>query len=223
MQKALQGRGKASKARAMAAKAERRGQPSHREDLRSELLAAAVNYVTAQGHEDLSMRKLAELVGVSSGAPYHHFADRRALLTAVALEGYEAMFRHTALTDSADAAAGTAGTDVLYRIFVDFLRFAAENPHMFTLMYESELVRPKLCAELAAAQDVGFQLLRKEVECLTEHLSERERALRIATIWSAIFGFALQSNRAMLRAHPFEPAPNELAPEIVRQALRLLD
>lgn len=203
----------------MVPRREKRGQPSHREDLRNELLAAAVAYVTAEGHEGLSMRKLAELVGVSSGAPYHHFADRRALLTAVALEGYDAMFRATAVPDGADS----SGTDVLFHTFVGFLRFAAENPHMFTLMYESELVRPKLCAELAAAQDVGFQLLRHEVERLASHLPKRERALRIATIWSAIFGYALQSNRAMLRTYPFEPAPAELAPEIVRQALRLLD
>jgi hypothetical protein len=89
-------------------------------------------------------------------------------------------------------------------------------------MYESELVRPQLAPELAQAQDVGFQMMRREVARATQHLSERERSIRTATIWSAIFGFALQTNRAMLRAHPFEPVPDELAPEIVRQALRLM-
>lgn len=197
---------------------ERRGQPSHREDLRSELLAAAVAFVEREGHEGLSMRKLAELVGVTSGAPYHHFADRRALLVAVALEGYAAMFRQTALPEGEEG----EGVETLFHTFVSFVRFAAENPHMFTLMYESELVRPKLAPELAEAQEVGFQLLREEVGKLASHLTERERAVRIATFWSAIFGYALQSNRSMLRAYPLEPAPDELAPEIVRQALRLL-
>ncbi|MFV4725668.1 TetR/AcrR family transcriptional regulator, partial [Mycobacterium tuberculosis] len=70
---------------------ERRGQPSHREDLRGELLEAAVAYVVREGHESLSLRRLADMVGVAPSAPYHHFPDRRALLIAVALEGYKAM------------------------------------------------------------------------------------------------------------------------------------
>ncbi|CDO37952.1 TetR/AcrR family transcriptional regulator [Novosphingobium mathurense] len=201
---------------------ERRGKPSHREDLRAELLAAAVSYVIREGHEGLSMRRLAEEVGVSSAAPYHHFPDRRALLTAVALEGYRQMFDETAVGDS-DLKPTDKGEDTtLFKTFMGFIRFARGNPNLFTLMYESELVRPTLSPELAQAQDLGFQSLRREVARRALHLSEEERAVRIATIWSAIFGFALQSNRAMLRAHPLEPAPDDLAPQVVRQALRLL-
>lgn len=195
---------------------ERRGQPSHREDLRRELLDAAVTYVVREGHESLSMRKLAEVVGVSSGAPYHHFPDRRALLIAVALEGYHQLFAET------EKAVAASPEGLLFANLLHFIRFAAANPNMFTLMYESELVRPQVAPELAEAQDVGFQMLRREVTLATQTLSEHERSLRIATIWSAIFGFALQTNRAMLRAHPLEPMPDELAPEIVRQALRLI-
>jgi AcrR family transcriptional regulator len=198
---------------------ELRGQPSHREDLRGELLAAAVALVEREGHEGLSMRKLADEVGVSPGAPYHHFADRRALLAAVALEGYQAMLNLTEVNEGNDK----DPRDSLFNVSVSFIRFAEKNPHMFTLMYESELVRPKLSPELAAAQEEGFQLLRALVAKVTSHLSDDERAVRVATIWSAIFGFALQSNRAMIRAYPLEPAPDQLAPEIVRQALRLLD
>jgi AcrR family transcriptional regulator len=197
---------------------ERRGQPSHREDLRGELLNAAVSFVMREGHEGLSMRRLADEVGVSPGAPYHHFPDRRSLLIAVALEGYQAMFRETAATG------GDGSSDsLLFHTFLSFIRFASRNAHMFTLMYESELVRPQLAPELAVAQEQGFRLLREEVARLAPQLSDRERAVRIATIWSAIFGYALQSNRSMLRAYPLEPAPDELAPEIVRQALRLID
>lgn len=195
---------------------ERRGKPSHRDDLRRELLQAAYAFVVREGHEGLSICRLAEEIGVSPGAPYHHFADRRALLIAVALEGYRIMLAES------ESAVGQARQDVLFARLLHFIRFAAANPNIFTLMYESELVRPKLAPELAEAQDIGFQMLRREVARSTQHLTEYERSLRIATIWSAIFGFALQTNRAMLRAHPFEPVPDELAPEIVRQALRLM-
>lgn len=199
-------------------KIERRGQPSHREDLRRELLAAAVEIVAREGHEGLTMRRLAEIVGVSPGAPYHHFADRRALLIAVALEGYRTMFEKTAIPSDSEMTGETA----LSHSFLGFIRFAVENPHTFTLMYESELIRPQLAPELATAQEQGFQQLRGEVTALTTHLSDRERAVRIATIWCAVFGYALQSNQAMLRAYPLEPAPDELGLEVIQQALRLL-
>lgn len=198
---------------------ERRGKPSHREDLRSELLAAALDVVAREGHEGLSIRKLAEAVGVSPGAPYHHFPDRRSLLLAVALEGYDRMFRETAF---GSPLSGTSA-EPLFRTFTAFIRFAVTEPHLFTLMYESELVRPTLSPELGRAQDVGFQLLRREIARVAPHLNEHERSIRIATIWSAIFGFAMQANRAMLRHQAPEPAPDELAPEVVKQALRLLE
>lgn len=201
---------------------ERRGKPSHREDLRGELLQAAVRFVAREGHDGLSMRRLADEIGVSSAAPYHHFPDRRALLTAVALEGYRLMFELNDQEEHDPADTQMGEQAVLFRSFVNFINFARGNPHLFTLMYESELVRPQLSSDLATAQEVGFQLLRREFSKLASHLSEEERAVRIATIWSAIFGFALQSNRAMLRGHPHEPAPDDLAPQVVRQALRLI-
>lgn len=205
---------------------ERRGQPSHREDLRRELLDAGVRFVIREGHEGLSIRKLAEEVGVSPGAPYHHFPDRRALLTAIALEGYATMFRQTQVDPSTLDVQSDDRADrverTLFHTFVNFIRFAGENPHMFTLMYESELVRPSLSPELEQAQDIGFQLLRQEVEQLADHLDVRERSIRTATMWSAIFGYAMQFNRAMVRGFPQEPAPDELASEVVKQALRLL-
>lgn len=205
--------------RAPAPVRERRGQPSHREDLRGEVLNAAVAYVVREGHESLSMRRLADAIGVSSGAPYHHFPDRRALLIAVALEGYRAMFAENPPGD-ADA---TDARQVLFDSFLTFIRFATANPNLFTLMYESELVRPALAPELAEAQQHGYQLLRAQMDRLAAGHSEHDRAVRIATIWSAIFGYAMQCNRSMLRAYPREPAPDELAPQIIAQALRLVE
>lgn len=208
-----------SRVKARKAPVERRGQPSHREDLRAELLAAALEVVARESHESLSIRKLAEAVGVSPGAPYHHFPDRRSLLLAVALEGYDQMFRETFF----DAAETDRSTEPLFQSFTAFIRFAVTKPHLFTLMYESELVRPSLSPELGKAQDVGFQILRREIARIAPQLSEHERSIRVATIWSAVFGFAMQANRAMLRHQAPEPAPESLAPEVVRQALRLLE
>ncbi|KAG5735824.1 hypothetical protein E4T56_gene4300, partial [Termitomyces sp. T112] len=61
----------------------------HRENLKRDLFEAGRDFVQKHGHHELSMRMLAQLADVSPGASYHHFADRRAILLAVAIDGYE--------------------------------------------------------------------------------------------------------------------------------------
>lgn len=197
---------------------ERRGKPSHREDLRQELLDAAKAFVAREGYETLSMRQLADEVGVSSAAPYHHFPDRRALLLAVAVDGYRAMF------DSSLAGVdSTNPRERLRGILLNFLRFASQHRRTFALMYESELVREALAPEIQAEQDLGYRRLQELMQAAAPQLSDRERGIRMATVWCAVFGFALQSNRAMIRTPQPEPEHEELAEALVAQALRLLD
>ena len=61
----------------------------HHGDLRSSLLEAAKAMLSESGIEGLSLRKLADRVGVSRTAPYHHFKDKNELLCAIAQEGFD--------------------------------------------------------------------------------------------------------------------------------------
>lgn len=197
---------------------ERRGKPSHREDLRRELMEGAKAVVIREGYENLSMRKLADEIGVTSAAPYHHFPDRRALLLAIAVDGYNDMFAQS--TQGIESPEPIA---VLRGILLNFLRFASENRRIFALMYESELVREGLAPEILQAQDRGYRDLQDLLMKAAPRLSDHERAVRMATVWSAVFGFALQTNHAMIRTPQPEPAREELGKAVVDQALRLLD
>src|SRR5919202_1039639 len=76
--------------------------PYHHGNLRSALLAAAEGAL-ARG-EELSLRSLAREVGVSHAAPRRHFADKQALLDALAEDGFERL--------GAALAAATAGASV---------------------------------------------------------------------------------------------------------------
>ena len=59
----------------------------HHGNLRETLIEASAHIIKLQGIEGLSLRKLADQVGVSRAAPYHHFKDKNALLAAVAEQG----------------------------------------------------------------------------------------------------------------------------------------
>jgi AcrR family transcriptional regulator len=61
----------------------------HHGDLGRTLIDASVAVITKDGVDALTLRSLAAEAGVSSGAPYHHFADRADLLCAIAPAGFE--------------------------------------------------------------------------------------------------------------------------------------
>ena len=67
--------------------------PYHHGNLRTAVLTQAELTVRERGVEALSLRELAREVGVSHGAPRRHFADRQALLDALAEAGFARLGR----------------------------------------------------------------------------------------------------------------------------------
>ena len=63
--------------------------PYHHGNLRAALLASAERTLDEGGVGELSLRELARQVGVSHAAPRRHFADKQALLDALAEDGFE--------------------------------------------------------------------------------------------------------------------------------------
>jgi AcrR family transcriptional regulator len=57
-------------------------------NLKAAALKAAFALVAKAGHEQLSLREVADAVGVAHRSLYNHFGDREALLDAVATEAY---------------------------------------------------------------------------------------------------------------------------------------
>ena len=63
----------------------------HHGDLRRALIAAALELVAESDVAGVTLRAVARRAGVSAAAPYHHFADKDALLAAVARDGFDAL------------------------------------------------------------------------------------------------------------------------------------
>ena len=83
---------------------------------------AAMALVVADGHERLSLRAVAQRVGVAHRSLYNHFADREALLDAVAEQGYHR------LAEALEPATTREGFVAAY------VRFALDNPALYRLM-----------------------------------------------------------------------------------------
>ncbi|MEU9319736.1 TetR/AcrR family transcriptional regulator [Streptomyces sp. NPDC048295] len=102
----------------------------HHGDLRAACLRAARELLEEDGSAGLSLRAVARRAGVSPTAPYRHFADREALVSAVAAEGYGELAgcltaAHPSPTTPEDLAA----------VAVAYVRFALDHPALFRVMF----------------------------------------------------------------------------------------
>lgn len=157
----------------------------HHGNLREALLQAAFGLVDSQGVEGLSMRALARETGVSSAAPFRHFADKQLLLKAVAEKASEELQQKLdeAARDRDDALTQFRAMTVAY------VRFAAEHPHLFRLVQSTPSVsgaflgevnderRLKLIALIYEGQNAGLipdadpELIALSSEALTHGLA----------------------------------------------------
>lgn len=110
----------------------------HHGNLRAELIAAALDMLDTQSAAGLSLRKVAQQAGVSHNAPYHHFADRTAMLEAV---GVEAMRRFVAAQrEAAEHAANPR--EALLDMGVAYVGWASAHPGAFAVIFDPEICSP---------------------------------------------------------------------------------
>lgn len=118
--------------------------PYHHGNLRETLLETAFRLVDSDGVDAVSMRALAREVGVSSAAPFRHFADKQVLLDAVAEEAAAELERKL---DEATAECSDALTQ-FRAMTVAYVRFAAEHPALFDLIHSTESVSRRFLGEV---------------------------------------------------------------------------
>jgi AcrR family transcriptional regulator len=102
----------------------------HHGDLRAACLRAARELLEEDGSAGLSLRAVARRAGVSATAPYRHYADRDALVSSVAAEGYRELAGYLSAAHPSPAT-----PDDLAAVAVAYVRFALDHPAMFRVMF----------------------------------------------------------------------------------------
>ena len=134
-------------------------QAYHHGALRRTLLEDASVLLNEGGQDALSLRALARRAGVSPRAPYRHFADKEALLTALAVEAFGAFGEALAVAD-ASAAPGRE----LEAQAIAYVRFGLKAPGRFRLMFGPR--RFVANDELITAKQAAFGVLQARVDLL---------------------------------------------------------
>jgi AcrR family transcriptional regulator len=159
----------------------------HHGDLRNALLAAALELITEKGPKGFSLTEAARRAGVSVAAPYRHFADREALLAAIALQGTQM------LREQIEQAVTAPGLDLPGRFVAGaqaYVGFARRQRAYFLTMFGADVDKaryPEVLTAVQAALGVVAELLK---EFPAGRLPPEKAAVAPAELWAISHGVA---------------------------------
>ena len=110
----------------------------HHGNLREELINVAIEMIETSGVSGFSMAEACRRLNVTVAAPYRHFADRDALLTAVAVRSCETLGAMLVAARESES----EPVEQMAKLARAYVQFAAEYPALFDTMYAKEIFIP---------------------------------------------------------------------------------
>jgi AcrR family transcriptional regulator len=134
-------------------------------NVRIDAINTAFETVMATGPETLSLRRIADAIGVAHRSLYHHFSDREALLDAVAERGFEQL-------------AFKVGSATTGHAFVErYVAFALYMPKLYTLMMSRPHATMKSKPALQAAAHLSITEAMRHFSAPNASSEERRRSV----------------------------------------------
>ena len=169
----------------------------HHGDLRRALIDQALKIIDKEGTEALTLRGVGDALGVSRTALYRHFADKQALIAAVAREG----FRDLRVSLVEAWTREEHGFQGLQSMGLAYVAFAVAHPSHYRAMFGRFVESCKKDPELIEEARAAFQAL---VEALVELQQEGQARgddplLQARFVWSVVHGVAMLAIDGQLR------------------------
>jgi AcrR family transcriptional regulator len=152
--------------------------------LRTEIIAAATRLLSQSGNEDaVSIRAIADAVGVTPPSIYLHFADKEELILAVCDDRFQEIDR--IMAEVAETA--TDPFDEIRKRGEAYIRFGLENPEQYRILFmaHARAASPEKVKEWAALQHMIDAVQR----CLDAGLIVGDDAFLITLgLWAKVHG-----------------------------------
>ncbi|HEX6536766.1 MAG TPA: TetR/AcrR family transcriptional regulator [Gemmatimonadaceae bacterium] len=187
--------------------------PYHHGNLRRALLDEALATIREEGVDGVTLREIGARLGVSRTALYRHFADKRALLMAVATEGFRTL-REQLVAAWEEGGRGDAAFEAMG---VAYVRFAVANPSHYRVMFGGFVDPVARDPELAAEAGGAFQALVDALATLRHAgiVRDDDTVLMARFVWAVVHGVAMLAIDGQLR----EPGAVD---ELLRYAIERL-
>lgn len=159
----------------------------HHGDLRADLVEAVRGLVEAHGPDRFSVADACRAAGVSTAAPYRHFADKDAMLHAVALEGIRRQRAAMAGAVEGRVPGSNAALIAMGRAYVDF---AMAEPGVFRLMFGLTRSHGEDEALVAEGWETYHVLLAQVAARLGRAEPDPEVMARSFPMWTFVHGLS---------------------------------
>jgi len=171
--------------------------PYHHGNLRRALIDEALATIREAGVDAVTLREIGARVGVSRTALYRHFADKRALLTAVATEGFRTLRQE--LVSAWES--GGRGDAAFRSMGVAYVRFAVTNSSHYRVMFGGFVEPQPQDTDLAVEGEGAFRALVDALAALQRDALVRadETLLMASYVWALVHGVAMLGIDRQLR------------------------
>ncbi len=155
----------------------------HVGNVRSQLSSAARGLLESEGASARSLRAIARRTGGALGTGYYHYADKNALLSGLAVEGFQDLAATMrAATDAREEVSGLRAAGLAY---LDFVR---RRPAVYGLMYEIRDTSRR--PEVAEAETAAFEEMVRAVAFDFSRGGSRAPRQVAQAIWASARGLA---------------------------------
>ncbi len=161
-----------------------------REDLKREVLAAAEELFTEKGYENVSMRKIAEMIEYSPTTIYRLFRNKEELMQQLVDDGYVRVYqRYQEIID----ARPVSPFESLNQIIRTYVEFAMDNPRHYELWFStSELMMIDEALHMQHGKAVykvyGTWLEKIDEAKAAGQIVEAETLALFQLIWGSVHG-----------------------------------
>ncbi|MBD2511951.1 MULTISPECIES: TetR/AcrR family transcriptional regulator [unclassified Nostoc] len=159
----------------------------HHGNLRNKLIAIATELLSEEGAHSLSLRKISQRAGVSHNAPYMHFADKEAVLAAIAEEGFRLL---SAQVETAIKEVNKDTKQQLIAASSAYVNFALEHSNHLQVMfcYYNPEKYPSLIEVSQTSLDQLFKIVQAGQKDGTLIAGNPHEITK--TIWALVHGVA---------------------------------
>ena len=132
----------------------------HHGNLREHLIFCAYVWISTNGTDSISLRRIAKIAKVSQTAPYRHFDSKEHMLAEIATLGFEKFSSEMSSIKATDNPA-----DDLVKCGMTYIEFGLANEHIIDLMFHYPIKKTDF-PDLLASADKAFGMLLKRLQYL---------------------------------------------------------